>query len=68
MAATRSFASGASSGEELHGTFNYKDMGKNVSHGCVRHYNEDIIAMFDAVSEGEHVAIVTAVNDPMLRA
>jgi peptidoglycan hydrolase-like protein with peptidoglycan-binding domain len=62
------WASGSSSGEELHGTFDYRNMGKNVSHGCVRHYNEDIITMFNAVSVGEHVAIVTSVDDPMLRA
>lgn len=62
------WASGAASGEELHGTFDYKNMGKSVSHGCVRHYNEDIITMFDAVSVGDHVAIVTACDDPMLRA
>ena len=62
------WASGNSSGEELHGTFDYRNMGKNVSHGCVRHYNEGIITMFNAVSVGEHVAIVTSVDDPMLRA
>jgi lipoprotein-anchoring transpeptidase ErfK/SrfK len=63
-----SWFSGGSSGEELHGTYDYRNMGKNVSHGCVRHYNEDIIKMFDAVSVGDLVAIVSSVDDPMLRA
>lgn len=62
------WASGNSSGEELHGSFDYRNMGKNVSHGCVRHYNEDIIKMFNSVSVGDHVAIVTSFDDPMLRA
>ncbi len=63
-----SWASGTTSGEELHGTFDYRNMGKDASHGCVRHYNEDIITMYDAVSVGEYVAIVTGVDDPMLHA
>lgn len=42
-------------------------MGKDVSHGCVRHDNEDIIKMYDAVSVGQYVAIVNGVDDPMLR-
>lgn len=61
-----SWASGSSSGEELHGTFDYRGMGKDVSHGCVRHYNEDIITLFDAVAVGDLVAIVGSVDDPML--
>jgi lipoprotein-anchoring transpeptidase ErfK/SrfK len=62
-----SWASGGRSGEELHGTYDYRNMGKNVSHGCVRHYNEDIVTMFDAVSVGELVAIVTSGDDAMLK-
>jgi peptidoglycan hydrolase-like protein with peptidoglycan-binding domain len=63
-----SWASGGRSGEELHGTYDYRNMGKNVSHGCVRHYNEDIITMFNAVRVGELVAIVASQDDPMVRA
>jgi lipoprotein-anchoring transpeptidase ErfK/SrfK len=62
------WASGKSHGEELHGTYDYRNMGKDVSHGCVRHYNEDIITIFDAVSVGDYVAIVSSVDDPLLRA
>jgi peptidoglycan hydrolase-like protein with peptidoglycan-binding domain len=62
-----SWASGTSSGEELHGTFDYRGMGKDVSHGCVRHYNEDIVVIFDNLQVGDLVAIVDGVDDPMLR-
>jgi lipoprotein-anchoring transpeptidase ErfK/SrfK len=41
-------------------------MCKDVSHGCVRHYNEDIITLFDAVAVGDLVAIVGSVDEPML--
>ncbi len=61
-----SWASGVSHGEELHGTYDYPNMGRDVSHGCVRHYNEDIIRIFNAVDVGDYVAIVTSVADPML--
>ena len=61
------WASGSSSGEELHGTYEYHTMGKNVSHGCVRHYNEDIVSIFDAVRVGDYVAIVTSIDEPLLR-
>lgn len=62
------WASGKPSGEELHGTYDYRNMGKDVSHGCVRHYNEDIITIFDTVNVGEYVAIVPSIDDPSLRA
>lgn len=62
-----SWASGTSSGEELHGTYDYRNMGKDVSHGCVRHYNEDIITIFNNLQVGNLVAIVDSVDDPMLR-
>jgi len=61
-----SWASGRSHGEELHGTYDYANMGRDVSHGCVRHYNEDIIAIFNAVAIDEFVAIVPTVTDPRL--
>jgi len=59
--------SGKSHGEELHGTYDYQTMGTDVSHGCVRHYNEDIIKVFDAVTVGDLVAIVPSIDDPRLR-
>lgn len=61
-----SWASGKSSGEELHGTYDYATMGKDVSHGCVRHYNEHIVQIFDSLSVGDYVAIVDRVDDPNL--
>jgi len=62
-----SWVTGKSHGEELHGTYDYANMGKDVSHGCVRHYNEDIITIFDAVRVGDLVAIVDSVRDQRLR-
>lgn len=59
--------SGSSHGEELHGTYEYHTMGNDVSHGCVRHYNEDIIEIFDSVSVGDLVAIVPSIDDDRLR-
>lgn len=63
-----SWAEGAnrSSGEELHGTYDYKDMGKDVSHGCMRHYNEDIVTIFNALAVGDKVAVVESFTDPRL--
>ncbi len=63
-----SWATGVGSGEELHGTYDYKNMGKSVSHGCVRHYNEDIVVIFNKLAVGELVAICDGVDDPMLKA
>jgi|GEM_PF-939598 len=63
-----SWATGTSSGEELHGSYDYRGMGKNVSHGCVRHYNEDIVTIFGQLAVGEFVAICNGVDDPMLAA
>ena len=63
-----SWAAGGSSGEELHGTYDYRTMGRDVSHGCVRHYNEDIITIFNAVAVGDLVAIVASADEPLLRA
>lgn len=62
-----SWANGTRSGEELHGTSAQKQLGEDVSHGCVRHANEDIVKLYDALSVGDHVAIVSGLNDPRLR-
>ncbi|MGC4120225.1 MAG: L,D-transpeptidase family protein [Myxococcales bacterium] len=61
-----SWTDGSRSGEELHGTYAYDQMGLDVSHGCVRHYNEDVIAMFDALAVGDKVAIVDSIADARL--
>ena len=62
-----SWTDGRRSGEELHGTSNPKQLGEDVSHGCVRHSNEDILKLADAVSVGDHVAIVSGLKDSRLR-
>ncbi|MDP3155454.1 MAG: L,D-transpeptidase family protein [Archangium sp.] len=62
-----SWADGSRSGEELHGTSNNKQLGEDVSHGCVRHSNEDILKLYDALKVGDHVAIVSGLKDARLR-
>ncbi len=62
-----SWADGSRSGEELHGTSNNKQLGEDVSHGCVRHSNEDILKLYDALTVGDHVAIVSGLKDARLR-
>lgn len=63
-----SWADGSRSGEELHGTSAPAQQGEDVSHGCVRHDNADIIALYDALKVGDMVAIVDSINDPNLSA
>ncbi|MFL5319395.1 MAG: peptidoglycan-binding protein [Myxococcaceae bacterium] len=61
-----SWADGSSSGEELHGTSAPQDLGADVSHGCMRHDNKDIITLFNALSVGDRVAVVDRLDDPRL--
>lgn len=61
-----SWNTGKSSGEELHGTNAPNQLGEDVSHGCVRHANPDIILIYEALKVGDKVAIVERVNDPNL--
>lgn len=61
-----SWADGSRSGEELHGTNAPAQLGEDVSHGCVRHDDAGILALYDALHLGDMVAIVDSVNDPNL--
>ncbi len=61
-----SWADGKKSGEELHGTNLSASLGEDVSHGCIRHANPDIIELYDALRVGDKVAIVASFNDPRL--
>lgn len=63
-----SWEDGSISGEELHGTSAPAQLGEDVSHGCVRHRNEDILYMFDQLKVGDRVAIVDSLSDPRLGA
>lgn len=60
------WADGRSSDEELHGTSALHALGEDVSHGCVRHDNGDIIEIYNALAKGDLVAIVGRVDDPRL--
>jgi len=44
-------------GYALHGTQAVKQLGRSVSHGCVRLRNEDIAQLFDMASVGDEVII-----------
>jgi lipoprotein-anchoring transpeptidase ErfK/SrfK len=61
-----SWLDGSRSGEELHGTNSPSHLGEDVSHGCVRHDNADILALYDALKVGDLVAIVDSITDPNL--
>ena len=41
----------------IHGTPHENEIGKPVSHGCIRMCNEDIVELFDHVEVGTHVTI-----------
>lgn len=41
----------------LHGTNDPKSIGKNVSHGCIRHSNQDIQTIYNMTKEGTPVYI-----------
>ncbi|MBN1209721.1 MAG: murein L,D-transpeptidase [Myxococcaceae bacterium] len=61
-----SWADGSRSGEELHGTHAATSLGEDVSHGCIRHGNADILALYEALQLGDWVAVVDTVKDPRL--
>ena len=44
-------------GYALHGTQAVKQLGRNVSHGCVRLHNDDIAQLYAMASEGDEVII-----------
>lgn len=41
----------------LHGTNNPRSIGKEASHGCIRHRNDDIMRIYDAVWKGTPVIV-----------
>jgi lipoprotein-anchoring transpeptidase ErfK/SrfK len=41
----------------IHGTNNPSSIGKAVSHGCIRMYNKDVLALSDLVPVGTRVTI-----------
>jgi len=41
----------------IHGTSNPASIGKNVSHGCIRMHNHDVIELSSMVPIGTHVSI-----------
>jgi len=47
----------------LHGTNDPKHIGQSVSHGCIRHLNPDIVALYKIVHVGTPVYIVQTTDD-----
>ncbi len=45
-------------GYGIHGTNNPKSIGKAVSHGCIRMYNQDVIEIYDLAPSGTIVTII----------
>jgi lipoprotein-anchoring transpeptidase ErfK/SrfK len=45
-------------GYGIHGTNNPSSIGKNVSHGCIRMYNKDVLELSNLVPIGTTVKIV----------
>jgi lipoprotein-anchoring transpeptidase ErfK/SrfK len=45
-------------GYGIHGTNNPSSIGKNVSHGCIRMYNKDVIELYNLLPIGTSVKIV----------
>jgi len=45
-------------GYGIHGTNNPKSIGKAVSHGCIRMYNEEVVEIYDLTPIGTPVTIV----------
>lgn len=42
----------------FHGTPNEESVGRPASHGCIRMYNRDVVALFDMVDVGTPVSVV----------
>jgi hypothetical protein len=53
-------------GQELHGTNSPSQLGTDASHGCVRHFNADILKMYERAQVNDLVAIVDTLRDKHL--
>lgn len=51
----------------LHGTNRPDQIGKSVSHGCMRHNNEDILRIYPLVDKGTAVYTVPSINGAKVR-
>jgi lipoprotein-anchoring transpeptidase ErfK/SrfK len=51
----------------LHGTNDPSSIGKNVSHGCIRHQNDDILKLYAMVSVGTPVYLVNKTEGSVVR-
>ena len=51
---------GVDYGYRIHGTPEWKSIGRNASSGCFRMINQDVMDLFDRVQGGEKVIVLTA--------
>jgi len=51
----------------LHGTNNPSSIGKSVSHGCVRHQNDDILKLYALVEPGTPIYLVKKMEGTKIR-
>jgi lipoprotein-anchoring transpeptidase ErfK/SrfK len=47
-------------GYRIHGTPDWKSIGRNASSGCIRMINQDVIDLYSRLSGGEKVVVLTA--------
>ena len=47
-------------GYRIHGTPEWKSIGRNASSGCIRMINQDVIDLYDRLQGGEKVIVLTA--------
>jgi lipoprotein-anchoring transpeptidase ErfK/SrfK len=53
------FADGGDTGYRIHGTTEPETIGTNVSSGCIRMVNQDVIHLYQRVSEGTDVIVLS---------
>ena len=53
-------SNGIDYGYRIHGTPDWKSIGRNASSGCIRMINQDVMDLFERVQGGEKVIVLTA--------
>lgn len=56
-------SNGIDYGYRIHGTPEWKSIGRNASSGCIRMINQDVIDLYDRLQGGEKVIVLTAAGE-----
>lgn len=56
-------SNGIDYGYRIHGTPDWKSIGRNASSGCIRMINQDVMDLFERVNGGEKVIVLTAAGE-----